>query len=36
MTAYESESHMPEVDAELLEYMRDMFQNYGDIIKENK
>ena len=33
MTAYESESHMPEVDAELLEYMRDMFQNYGDILK---
>jgi len=36
MTAYESESHMPEVDAELLEYMRDMFQNYGDILKRIK
>ena len=32
MTAYESHSHMPDADAELLEYMRITFENNGDVV----
>ena len=36
-TVYESGAdggHIPEVDAELLEYMREMFQNNGDVVRQ--